>query len=333
MTPDTERKGSTSSFGLLEGCPTSGSCTSGGTRSHGRGRSAALRRRTSSSWGSSRGKGCVRPTGAPPSTPNSATTNLSGCPSWKRWPVAARRSSRTARHSRRSSAARVGSSPTGTSTRRCARFGKPSWTLTAARGRATVPWKRSPSNVGRRVGGVPSSRSREAAVVYSVCATNYNCANALRPHLASVVRAFDGLPFEYVVVDNFSRDGSWDIFQEWAASRSDVTLLRNRSTMGRGRNVAAAAARGSRIVVVDTDVVYRQEARTAVEAWDRICPDLAVQLPLLGLYPRPVWDAVGGRGDLNTYEDVDMWLRIHALGRMRWCLVPMGENLKEAEAH
>ena len=180
---------------------------------------------------------------------------------------------------------------------------------------------------------MPSSRSREAAVVYSVCATNYNCAHALRPHLASVVRAFDGLPFEYIVVDNFSRDGSWDIFQEWAASRSDVTLLRNRSTMGRGRNVAAAAARGSRIVVVDTDVVYRQEARTAVEAWDRICPDLAVQLPLLGLYPRPVWDAVGGRGDLNTYEDVDMWLRIHALGRMRWCLVPMGENLKEAEAH
>jgi len=180
---------------------------------------------------------------------------------------------------------------------------------------------------------MPSRSSTKPNPRYSVCATNYNCAHALTRHLESVFRAFGDRSFEYIVVDNQSRDGSWEILRDWAANRAAIHLLRRKCTMGQGRNLAVAIAGGSRILIVDTDVVYRPDLLTFVEKWEDACPEYAVQMPFLGLFPRGVWESVGGRRSLNTYEDVDMWLRVHALGKMRWYPVPAGENLKEPEAH
>src|SRR5206468_3854631 len=66
----------------------------------------------------------------------------------------------------------------------------------------------------------------------SICTTNYNCAHALERHLQSVFSQLSGLEFEYIVVDNHSRDGSWEILRKWASRQPAMRVLSRRSTMG-----------------------------------------------------------------------------------------------------
>jgi len=52
-------------------------------------------------------------------------------------------------------------------------------------------------------------------IKFSVCTTNYNCAHALQKHLDSVYSLFDDSDFEYIVVDNKSKDDSLEILNEY----------------------------------------------------------------------------------------------------------------------
>jgi len=167
---------------------------------------------------------------------------------------------------------------------------------------------------------------------FSVCTTNYNCAHALAAHLRSVYDNLHGLEFEYVVVDNKSRDGSWTILTSWAANHRNVTLISKRSTIGEGREIAFARSSGSHIVVLDTDVVYSSLLRRLVDAYFQTCPGLSVQAIYCGIFPRQTWVEAGGRRSLNTNEDVDLWLRVDRIGTMRWYPVSVGENRKEPSA-
>src|SRR5207245_9467781 len=166
----------------------------------------------------------------------------------------------------------------------------------------------------------------------SICTTNYNCAHALRPHLDSVYRAFAGLDFQYVVVDNHSRDNRWDILQGWNSAHPNMRLISKRCTMGAGRQSAFDHSEGRFIVVLDTDVVYDPLLRLVVDRYLERYRSLAVQAVFCGIFPRAQWAAIGGRRSLNTNEDVDMWIRLWRLGSMRWYPVPVGTNLKESAA-
>jgi len=169
-------------------------------------------------------------------------------------------------------------------------------------------------------------------VEISICTTNYNCAHALRRHLDSVFRAFAGLDFEYVVVDNRSRDHSWDILQGWSSAHPNMRLISKRCTMGAGRQIAFDHSEGRFIVVVDTDVVYDSILRLVVDQYLARFRSVAVQAVFCGIFPRQLWAAIGGRRSLNTNEDVDMWIRLWKLGLMRWYPVPVGVNVKEPSA-
>ncbi len=166
----------------------------------------------------------------------------------------------------------------------------------------------------------------------SVCATNYNCAHALVPHLESVYRNLDGLDFEYIVVDNRSEDGSRRILEDWRSHHSNMRTRYQRCTMGEGRQIAFGLSAGYRILVLDTDVVYADLLRRFVDCCIDHCPDLSVQAIWGAMFVRDQWDRVGGRRSLNTNEDADMWLRVHRLGTMRWYPVRLGDNLKEVAA-
>jgi len=166
-------------------------------------------------------------------------------------------------------------------------------------------------------------------VTLSVCATNYNCAHALERHLRSVYGNLAGLGFEYIVVDNASRDGSQDILRRWAAQNENLKVSVRRSTMGDGRQLAFEQSSGSQIMVLDTDVVYTTLLRRFVDRYFERYRDFSVQAIFCAIFPREQWLLAGGRRSLNTNEDVDMWLRVLKLGTMRWYPVPLGENLKE----
>lgn len=111
-----------------------------------------------------------------------------------------------------------------------------------------------------------------------------------------------------------------------------MTVRRRRCSKGIGRNTAVGLARADFVAIVDTDVIYTPEARRLASLWISQYGLLAIDAPFLGLYPRALWGQVGGRRALNVYEDADMWWRIHALGRMRWCPLDVGKNMKEPYA-
>ncbi len=166
----------------------------------------------------------------------------------------------------------------------------------------------------------------------SVCTTNYNCAHALGRHLESVYRVLAGLDFEYIVVDNRSRDRSWDILRGWNSTHPNMRLMSKRCTMGAGRQIAFDHSAGRFIVVLDTDVVYDPILRLVVDCYLERFSSLALQALFCGIFPREHWAAIGGRRSLNTNEDVDMWIRLWRLGWMRWYPVAVGTNLKESAA-
>lgn len=162
-----------------------------------------------------------------------------------------------------------------------------------------------------------------------MCATNYNCGHALGDHLRSISAQFCDIPFEHVVVDNYSSDESAATLSEWARSHPNFRWFQRRCTRGRGRELAVRASSAPWILIVDTDTVYFPILRRFVErsiSWHR---DLAVQAVYAGVYPRSIWRKVGGCSNLNVGEDFDMWMRLWRIGRIRWYPVRMGENRKE----
>lgn len=170
------------------------------------------------------------------------------------------------------------------------------------------------------------------SVRFSVCATNYNCAHTLGRHLASV---FDGLlqfDFEYLVVDNKSKDGSEPILRRWESTHPNMRVWIQRCTMGRGRQIAFERSIGNYIVTLDTDVVYSSALPEFLLRYLAMTPNLAVQAQYCGVFPRIIWDQAGGRRSLNTCEDTDMWARIAGTGKMRWYAFALGENVKESYA-
>gem|GEM_PF-4553489 len=166
----------------------------------------------------------------------------------------------------------------------------------------------------------------------AVCTTNYNCGHALESHLTSVYEVFADVPFEYAVVDSRSRDSSMSILRKWARDHGNLRFFEKRCTRGEGRNIAVRMTRAPVIVVVDTDVVCFPRARIFVQRCVEEFPEFGFQAIFLGVFPRALWNLVRGQRSLNIYEDVDFWLRLHALGRMRWYPRAMGDNLKESEA-
>jgi GT2 family glycosyltransferase len=97
----------------------------------------------------------------------------------------------------------------------------------------------------------------------SVITLTHNKLACTRRCLPSLLAA-QGVPWELIVVDNGSTDGTPDwIAGELTRTASDagvkVTLIRNTGNIGcsTARNQGAAAARGSRLAFIDNDVALR----------------------------------------------------------------------------
>lgn len=175
--------------------------------------------------------------------------------------------------------------------------------------------------------GSPEAHATRPAI--SIISTNYNCAHALDAHLRSVFGQFRPDEFEYVIVDNYSDDRSEEILREWASVHPNLRWIQARCTMGRGREIACRYSRAPYLLVVDTDTVYSailaRFVYRAIEEW----PRHAVQAIYAGVFPRYLWRIAGGRQNYNTGEDFEMWMRLCALGLMKWYPLRTGENVKE----
>lgn len=165
-----------------------------------------------------------------------------------------------------------------------------------------------------------------------VCTTNYNCGAVLERHIESVYHALRGLEFEYIVVDSFSTDQSWEILERSERERSNFRVMRRKCKRGEGRNIAYRQSRAPYILSVDTDTVYHGRLGDFLVAYFSR-PDLASTAVkaggLQGIYPRQVLDAVGGWGNLNC-DDWDLTVRIWKKGLgIKVYPVSLGDNIKD----
>jgi glycosyltransferase involved in cell wall biosynthesis len=166
----------------------------------------------------------------------------------------------------------------------------------------------------------------------SICTTNYNCAHALNRHLDSIYSQLDEKDFEYIMVDNFSKDASPKILKEFEKKHDNFKLLSHKSSMGKGREIAFGHSHYDHIMVVDTDTVYFPIFKDFIEIYFNKYSNIALQALYCGIFPRDIWEKIGGRRDFNIYEDVDMWIRIWRLGKIKWYPVIIGENIKDSDA-
>lgn len=165
-----------------------------------------------------------------------------------------------------------------------------------------------------------------------VCTTNYNCGFVLKKHVKSVYDALEGLRFEYVIVDNYSKDDSWEILKNLSEEHENLVTLREKCKRGEGRNIAYRHSQAEYILCVDSDTIYSDKLRCFLLAYFSR-PDLintAVKAgSLQGIYPRHILDAVGGWGNLNC-DDWDLTVRIWKKGLdIKIYPVSLGENIKE----
>lgn len=182
--------------------------------------------------------------------------------------------------------------------------------------------------VARDEGASPST----ARPVLSVVVVTRNEADRLERALDAVFRACeDGPPFEVIVVDSASTDGTLDIATAYPATvyrLSEDAVL----TPAAGRYVGTRAARGDRLLFVDGDMVLDPEwLRQALEAIavpgvagvDGHLNEVADGTEArdvdavrgVALYEASVLEAVGGFDPfLRSVEDIDLGYRLRDAG-------------------
>ncbi|UCE36845.1 MAG: glycosyltransferase family 2 protein [Thermoplasmata archaeon] len=164
---------------------------------------------------------------------------------------------------------------------------------------------------------------------FSICTTNYNCAHALKRHLDSIYSQLDEEEFEYIVVDSKSKDRSMEVLKKYASSHENMTALQKRCVRGKGRQIAFKKSKGDYILQVDTDTVYYPIWKTFLYKCIDEYPNLAVQAIFGGVYPRKIMDEVRGWRNFQWGDDLDLWMRVWKIGKMKWYPVAVGENVKE----
>jgi GT2 family glycosyltransferase len=130
----------------------------------------------------------------------------------------------------------------------------------------------------------------------SVILLNYNGEKMLAKCLPSVLQT-DYDPFEVIVVDNGSIDGSRDIVSKFQAIDKRVKLVRNSSNLGfcLGNNIGASQAKGEYLLFLNNDITVEPDwLRELVRVVDRNSSIGAAQPKMLMMDEPTIIDSTGG---------------------------------------
>jgi glycosyltransferase involved in cell wall biosynthesis len=166
---------------------------------------------------------------------------------------------------------------------------------------------------------------------YSVCMTCFNEASTVRESLDSLLNQLNE-SYEVVVVDNFSRDGTYEILREFEHSRG-LKVIRRRCSRGLGRQFAYENASGRYIIAnLDLDDVFLPVLEGVVAKYHQIAegkllaifnttppPDLTYGwVQNITIAPRELIASLGGWRNLNIFEDWDIWSRARKAHAYFW---------------
>ena len=160
----------------------------------------------------------------------------------------------------------------------------------------------------------------------SVYATVYNNARTLNASIDSVMRQVSKCTkeFEFVVVDNFSTDGTYELLEKVAAKYNNFGLFRAHCTRGEGRQLAYEQTSGRYVFYIDLDTLYLNPLSSIIgHAVDLCKTGIVINCPAigLGLMDRPTMDRIGGWSNLNMTEDIEFFARAVRRGA-DVCMIP-----------
>ncbi|NPA86377.1 MAG: glycosyltransferase family 2 protein [bacterium] len=92
----------------------------------------------------------------------------------------------------------------------------------------------------------------------SFCSTVFNNADTIKQCVESLLKFKEyNIPFEIVIVDNYSTDGTWEILQQYKQKYPEIFRIKQyRCDRGTGRRLANLLAHGDIIVTFDCDTYY-----------------------------------------------------------------------------
>jgi glycosyltransferase involved in cell wall biosynthesis len=152
---------------------------------------------------------------------------------------------------------------------------------------------------------------------YSICITNYNTRETIRGSLQSILDQVDS-SFEIVVCDNCSTDGSREILEEYA-SKAKLRLIVERSTRGRGRQIAFNKSKGDWILSgFDMDDVFRPTLKDILKMYHEKHEGYVLSFGTVHIIPRAIVEEVGGWKDLQWGEDVDFCRRVESISKLHY---------------
>jgi GT2 family glycosyltransferase len=118
--------------------------------------------------------------------------------------------------------------------------------------------------------------------VTSIILVNYNAGKDLQECL-SALKKNTSLPYEVIVVDNASQDGSLENLE---ARYPEVQIVRSQTNLGyaRGINLGASQARGDHLVILNPDVIVHPGWLQPLVRFLRENPDAGAATPLILLH-------------------------------------------------
>lgn len=149
--------------------------------------------------------------------------------------------------------------------------------------------------------------NRQPGYYMRICVygTVFNSVNTIEESIKSV---FDP-SYDIVIVDNYSKDGTWEKLQE-LKKEFNLTLLRLKSSRGKGRAYALEHCTNSSITAYfDLDTYYNENFHKVIQ-WTITTPDKIVYGPFSLIAKKETILNKGSWKDLNVGEDTEFVTRI-----------------------
>jgi len=163
----------------------------------------------------------------------------------------------------------------------------------------------------------------------SFCMTSYNAGKKLSPCLDSIL-PFLGVDDEFICIDNYSKDDTWKIFNDYKQYYFDknISLYQYKCGRGKGRQLGYEKSKGKYLIFVDADTVYKPLFWKVLSLWEnnRLSDYCYLSLNEAWHLPRNLITRLGGFPNLSANDDVWLFYKALELDAFRWCPVSIGVN-------
>ena len=148
----------------------------------------------------------------------------------------------------------------------------------------------------------------------TIYATVYNNFSKVKESLNSIIKQFPDFStsFEFVIVDNYSNDGTWEVLQKFAKKYKNIKLIREHCSRGEGRAIAVNSIKTDYMFYVDLDTIYLPEFSKIIKYL--INNYKTNSLMPFGFCDKRTMDKIGNWADLLHAEDTEFSARALSKG-------------------